>query len=148
MQERSPWHHLRVSDTRKVSGETQRRAAVAEVAGEVPWRQIDEHTCLLFTRATEAAAKRWSPGVLLALARGATRFSEVAAAVPGISDRMLALRLREMVSAQLVEREVVPTTPVLVRYRLTARGQELMAALRPLVHYGVRWSEDGTAPTP
>lgn len=110
--------------------------------GEVAWRQIDEHTCLLFTRATEAVAKRWSPGVLLALARGATRFSEVAAATPGISDRMLALRLKELAGAQLVEREVVPTTPVLVRYRLTGRGQELMAALRPLVHYGVRWSGD------
>lgn len=131
-----------MSNSQNISIEENRSIPTGGVAPQASWGQIDEHTCLLFTRATEAVAKRWSPGVLLALARGATRFSEVAAATPGISDRMLALRLKELASAQLVEREVVPTTPVLVRYRLTARGQELMAALRPLVHYGVRWSDD------
>jgi DNA-binding HxlR family transcriptional regulator len=34
---------------------------------------------------------------------------------------------------------VVPSTPVQVTYRLTPRGRELMAALQPLVRWGLRW---------
>ena len=34
---------------------------------------------------------------------------------------------------------VEPTTPVSVRYRLTARGRDLVASLQPLVAYGQRW---------
>jgi len=78
-----------------------------------------------------ACCSRWPAGP-------PARLSEVAAAVPGISDRMLALRLKELASAQLVEREVMPTTPVLVRYHLTTRGQERMAPCD-------RWSTTGCA---
>jgi DNA-binding HxlR family transcriptional regulator len=39
----------------------------------------------------------------------------------------------------LVDRIVEPTTPVSVRYRLTERGRELLAALQPLARYGLRW---------
>ena len=89
--------------------------------------------------------RRWSSGILLALLRGAERFSEVTASVTGLSDRMLAVRLRELETAGLVDRIVEPTTPVTVRYRLTARGRELMDALQPVVRYGVRWEQAAPA---
>jgi DNA-binding HxlR family transcriptional regulator len=43
---------------------------------------------------------------------------------------------------------VEPTTPVSVRYRLTARGQDLLAALQPLVAYGQRWERAPEARQP
>jgi DNA-binding HxlR family transcriptional regulator len=52
---------------------------------------------------------------------------------------MLAARLKELEQMGLVDRIVEPTTPVSVRYRLTERGQELLASLQPLVRYGLRW---------
>jgi DNA-binding HxlR family transcriptional regulator len=52
---------------------------------------------------------------------------------------MLAQRLRELSAAEIITRDVVPSTPVQVTYRLTARGRELMAALQPLVRWGLRW---------
>ncbi len=52
---------------------------------------------------------------------------------------MLALRLRELEHAGLVDRIVEPTTPVTIRYRLTVRGRDLLAALQPLARYGQRW---------
>ena len=81
---------------------------------------------------------------MLALFRGATRFSEVLAIVDGLSDRLLAQRLKELEASGLVERSVIPSTPVQVRYALTARGEELMRSLQPLAQWAHRW---GTATT-
>jgi len=77
---------------------------------------------------------------MLALSRGATRFSEITEMVTGLSDRLLAQRLRELETAQLIEREVLPTTPVQVRYRLTQRGSELLDALAPVTAWEHRWN--------
>src|SRR3546814_3782045 len=76
----------------------------------------------------EVVGQRWSASILLAFARGAERFSDILAGVPGLSARMLTVRLRQLSAAQLVEREVIPTTPVSVRYRLTERGSDLLSA--------------------
>ncbi len=103
------------------------------------WELIDDDECRRATAIVERVGRRWNSGILLALARGATRFSEIAASVDGLSDRMLAARLRELEQMGLVDRIVEPTTPVSVRYRLTVRGQDLLAALQPLVGYGQRW---------
>jgi DNA-binding HxlR family transcriptional regulator len=103
------------------------------------WELIDDDLCRLATGVVELVGRRWSSAILLALARGAERFGEVLGMVAGLSDRMLALRLRELEHAGLVDRIVEPTTPVTIRYRLTARGRDLLASLQPLARYGQRW---------
>lgn len=89
----------------------------------------------------EVVGQRWSAGILLALARGAERFSEIVAAVPGLSARMLTVRLQQLGAAQLVEREVIPTIPVSVRYHLTERGNDLMSAIEPISGFVRRWGD-------
>lgn len=106
------------------------------------WETIDDDECTLATSVMELVGKRWSGGVLLALARGATRFSEIILLVDGLSDRMLSVRLRELEHADLVRRDVEPTMPVTVRYGLTPRGRDLLASLQPLAQYGRRWERD------
>lgn len=103
-------------------------------------RGIDDEQCRHACVALEFVGRRWSSAILLALARGATRFSEVLASVEGLSDRLLAVRLKELEHAGLVVRRVEPTTPVTIRYGLTERGRDLMAALQPLVEFGMRWA--------
>jgi DNA-binding HxlR family transcriptional regulator len=102
-------------------------------------KHIDDIQCRLFHASVELIGRRWSSAILLAVTRGAHRFSEIQASVPGLSDRMLAQRLRELSAAELITRDVVPSTPVQVIYLLTPRGHELMTALQPLVHWGLRW---------
>ncbi|QTE30123.1 winged helix-turn-helix transcriptional regulator [Pengzhenrongella sicca] len=109
------------------------------------WERVDAGSGRLFTASLELVGKRWSPGILLAVARGAARFSEIRATVPGVSDRLLAQRLKELELAGLVERQVIATTPVQVRYSLSPRGDDLMGSLRPLVAYGARWAEAGSS---
>jgi DNA-binding HxlR family transcriptional regulator len=103
------------------------------------WNQVNEDECRHASQVLEVVGQRWSPSILLALARGAERFSEITAVVAGLSARMLTLRLKQLETAELVERSVVPTTPVMVRYHLTPRGDDLIAALQPIAGHVQRW---------
>ncbi|WP_216656525.1 winged helix-turn-helix transcriptional regulator [Nocardioides marmotae] len=103
--------------------------------------RIDDATCREATAGLEFVGRRWTGAILLAIGRGASRFGEIEAAVEGLSARMLSARLRELEQHDLVEREVIPTTPVSVRYRLTPRGRDLLAAMQPLVAYHLRWGD-------
>jgi DNA-binding HxlR family transcriptional regulator len=111
------------------------------------WELINDDECRRAAAIVERVGRRWNSAILLALARSATRFSEIIARVDGLSDRMLAARLKELEQMGLIDRIVEPTTPVSVRYRLTERGRELLASLQPLVRYGARW-ESPRPPAP
>ncbi|QEV43682.1 transcriptional regulator [Streptomyces nodosus] len=82
--------------------------------------------------------RRWTGAVLLACTRGARRFGEYRHLVGGISDRLLSQRLKELESLKLIEREVIPTTPVRILYHPTDSGRELVEALHPLISWGSR----------
>jgi len=69
---------------------------------------------------TEILLRKWSVPVLAEL-REERRFSELRAALPGISPRALALALRDLENAGLVRREVRPTRPPSTVYRATRR---------------------------
>ncbi len=105
------------------------------------WEHIDDEECRRTAGIVERVGRRWNSGILLAVARGASRFTEIVARVDGLSDRMAAARLKELEQLGLIDRIVEPTTPVSVRYHLTVRGQDLLASLQPLVAYGQRWEK-------
>jgi DNA-binding HxlR family transcriptional regulator len=98
---------------------------------------IDEADCTTYVPILEFIGRRWTASILLAGAYGAVRFSDYRAAVVGISDRLLTVRLRELQERGLFRREVIPTTPVQIRYRPTEEGLELLRAIQPLL----RWSK-------
>ena len=109
---------------------------------------IDDQACRGFQTAIEIVGRRWTAAVLRALAVGAERFGDIRWRVHGISDRLLALRLKELEAEGLIIRTVVPTTPVQVLYGLSKRGRDLTVALQPLIDWGVaakgpRWTEHG-----
>ena len=99
---------------------------------------IRDDTCPSFEGTLELIGRRWTGSVLQAADRGARRFGEYRAMIDGISDRLLSQRLKEMEGLGLIGREVVPSTPVQVLYRPSARGTELLAVLEPLIAYGLR----------
>lgn len=103
---------------------------------------IDDETCRVFQEAAEFAGKKWTAAILLSLARGATRFSQIVDTVEGISPRLLSVRLRELEARRLIVREVIPTTPVQVTYRLAPSGSDLIRILNPLV----QWAWQHSAP--
>lgn len=84
-----------------------------------------------FRRAIELIGKRWTACVLRALlGSGEARFNALLMGIPGINDRVLSERLRELESAGLVQRRVDPGPPIRVTYFITERGRALVPVIR------------------
>jgi DNA-binding HxlR family transcriptional regulator len=101
--------------------------------------QLDVAFCPRFHKAIELVGRRWTGAVVRVLFRGPRRFNELLAAVPGMSDRLLTERLRELEAENLIRRDVQPGSPVRVVYSLTCAGAELQVALDALGHWAERW---------
>jgi DNA-binding HxlR family transcriptional regulator len=95
--------------------------------------------CARFHAAIELIGAKWSGTVLQALFTGAHRFADIRAAIPGVSDVMLTRRLRELEDAGLVERSVLPSSPVHVEYHLTQMGSEAGPVLDAVIEWSHKW---------
>lgn len=78
---------------------------------------------------------QWSLLVVLTLARGTHRFTELQRAIGDVSKRMLAETLRKLERDGYISRKVYPSVPPKVEYRLRPIGESLAAQLRPLVNW-------------
>ena len=74
-------------------------------------------------------ADKWTMLVIVALQDGTLRFSELRRGIEGISQKMLTQTLRALERDGMVERDVIPTVPVTVRYTLTPLGHSLADAV-------------------
>jgi DNA-binding HxlR family transcriptional regulator len=97
--------------------------------------------CPHFHAAVELIGRRWAGAILYALTDGPLRFAELRHAVPGMSDRLLSTRLKELEDEGLVERTVHPGTPVRVQYALTEKGSSLGPAIGELRSWARRWND-------
>ncbi|GAB3118185.1 hypothetical protein GCM10027055_31420 [Janibacter alkaliphilus] len=88
--------------------------------------------------ALAAVSGRWTTLVLRNLLSGDSHsFSGLAASLPTLSDKVLTDRLRQLVSAGLVERTTTKGVPRRTTYRVTARGEELRPLLIELYRTGL-----------
>lgn len=79
---------------------------------------------------------KWSMLIVLELSNGPLRFSQIRRQIPDISQKMLTQTLRELQRDGMVSRQVFPTVPPAVEYRLTSLG---MSLLEPFGHL-VAWA--------
>src|SRR5919112_2277662 len=108
-----------------------RRVAIATLAppGEC---------CPYLHEGVELVGKRWTGAIVYVLLQGGPmRFSEVAQAIPQLSDRLLSERMKELEARGIVERNVHAEPPVRVEYELTTMGRELAPALKELRRWGM-----------
>lgn len=95
--------------------------------------------CPRFHAAVELIGRRWAGAILITLLDGPVYFRELGTAVPGLSDRLLSQRLRELEAEGLVQRCVHDGPPARVSYALTATGRGLEPAIRELYAWAQRW---------
>jgi DNA-binding HxlR family transcriptional regulator len=88
---------------------------------------------------------KWSILVIAMLDQGTRRFTELRREVEGISQRMLALTLRQLERDGLVQRTVYPVVPPKVEYQLTDLGSTLLESVRGLVSWATEHRGQVTA---
>jgi DNA-binding HxlR family transcriptional regulator len=105
-----------------------------------------EPFCPYYHHAVELIGRRWTGAIVRALLSGTERFSDLTAAIPGLSDRLLSERLKELEAEGIVVRTVVPETPVRIQYHLTEKGRALASVVDALSGWAHDWL--ATAPAP
>src|SRR5215213_3377564 len=110
--------------------------------------KLDEENgafCPLYLHAIELVGRRWTGAILRALTvQGTMRFSDIIAAVPGLSDRLLSERLKQLECEGIVLRTVIPDHPVRIEYDLTEKGR----ALESVIAAVATWANDWLAKSP
>lgn len=104
-----------------LTAEEKRQEAQAEFnndLGQCPARQL-----------LEAISSKWVTLVMLALADGQLRHSELRRVIPGASQKMLTSTLRSLERDGLVSRLVTASVPVRTDYELTSLGRSLLGVV-------------------
>lgn len=80
---------------------------------------------------------KWKLQVVYCLLRGTKRFGELRRLIPGVTQQMLTLQLRELEQAGMIHRQVYAQVPPKVEYSLTESGRRL----EPIVYQVHAWGE-------
>ena len=102
-------------------------------------REPVPQVCTRYHKAVELLGRRWTGAIICVLLEGRTRYATFRDAIPGITDRMLSERLRELEAEQLVVRHVTADIPVRVEYELTAQGRDLELAVSAIGNWAEKW---------
>ena len=95
--------------------------------------------CPDFHAAIELIGRRWAGAILWALSERPHFFAELTSSVPGLSDRLLSRRLRELEDSGLVERSVHDGVPARVSYALSEKGRALKPVMLELRDWARAW---------
>ena len=79
---------------------------------------------------------RWKPLILRELLGGTKRFTELHAAIPGVTAQTLSLQLRQLEADEIVARKVYAEVPARVEYHLTEYGLTLSPVFDELETWG------------
>jgi len=91
--------------------------------------------------AAELLCTRWTMVLLRELVAGSTRFNDLRRGVPKMSPTLLSQRLKELETAGVLERHVVPAERGVFEYRLTDAGRDLGAVVDAMGSWGQKWVE-------
>jgi DNA-binding HxlR family transcriptional regulator len=83
----------------------------------------------------------------------AGRFNEILRTLPGLTPRVLSMRLRELEKNGFIRQIEIQRKPKLVRWGLTNKGRDTLPILMSFIAFGSRWYpeivfEDGQPRTP
>ena len=114
----------------------QYRQMAARAAKSAP-RSYDQYCAV--ARGLDVIGDRWTLLLVRDLLLGPKRYKDLLSGLPGIGTNLLADRLRELESAGLIERTVLPPPAGSTVYQLTEAGQALEPAVVALGRWGARF---------
>lgn len=101
--------------------------------------------CPKMESAFSLLGKRWNGLIIHVLMDGPKRFKDMTETIPTISQKMLAERLKELEQNEIIERQVLPETPVKVIYKLTDKGMALQAVFQEMQKWADSFCEPGAS---
>ena len=111
-------------------------AAVRKAPG--PCAHWDDLDTDFIREILDLVGDKWSILIIGTLAEGPVRYSDLADAIPGISQRMLTLTLKQLQRDGLLSRTSYPEIPPRVEYALTGLGTSLLSTVLALG----KWAAD------
>lgn len=81
---------------------------------------------------------RWKPAILWRMIHEKQTYGRLKSNLSGISDRVLARQLSELIAAGLVEKKILSSSPPRTEYELTECGESLKPLLIALSDWGAK----------
>jgi len=100
-------------------------------------QKILEMSCGL-SYAVELLKGRWKVNIIWNLIQNVNRYGLLKKSIPGISEKMLTQRLRDLEVEGLIIRKDFKTIPPHVEYYLSSSGKELVPVLHQLCEWGTK----------
>src|SRR5690554_2300908 len=95
--------------------------------------------CPRYEKAITILGKKWTGLLLRSLMEGPQRFSDFRTQIPALSDRLLSQRLKDLEAEGIVNRVVIDSTPVQIRYELTQKGKDLGPVVAAIQGWAEEW---------
>ncbi len=94
-----------------------------------------------YEQAIQLVGNRWSLQIIkeLHLRKQPLRFNEFMKALKPISSKTLSSKLKELAACGIINKQVIAETPVLIKYSLTSKGQELTPILDSMAQWTIKW---------
>lgn len=92
-----------------------------------------EHTLTLL-------GKKWTGLIVLSLLNGPKKFTEMEKFINGISSRLLTERLKELITEDIIIKNVYPETPIRIEYKLTEKGTDLSDTYNMIGEWTEKWN--------
>ena len=96
----------------------------------------DSHLNCAVSKTLKIIGSKWTMLLLHNIFEGKNRFGELQRALPGISPKTLAQRLKELEKDGIINKKVYAEVPLHVEYSLTEKGRSLRGVFRSLENWG------------
>ncbi len=97
--------------------------------------------CPKFEKAISLLSQKWTALVIYQLLSGTQRFNEIQSAI-GISGKVLSDRLKDLEKQGIIKREVIPDTPVVIKYSLTEKGYSMKPIIKDIESWSQQWFKE------
>jgi DNA-binding HxlR family transcriptional regulator len=118
------------------TGDTGGAAALGPCAG-IPAEHMD-----FIRQVLDRVGDKWSLLVIAVVEAGPLRYTDLQRQVPGISQRMLSLTLRQLQQDGLITRTAYAEVPPRVEYALTPLGRGLHQIVTPLIGWATEHHDE------
>jgi DNA-binding HxlR family transcriptional regulator len=96
----------------------------------------DIHGNCAVSKTLKIVGSKWTMLLIHNIFEGKKRFGELQRALPGISPKTLAQRLKELELNGIITKKVFAEVPLHVEYSLTEKGKSLRGVFRSLENWG------------